>query len=539
MNIFQIYQQLLVDTIKKLQKEGKLFAGLDLRQVLTQSPRNSGHGDIASNVALVLSKQAVKSPMDLAQLIADNLIEFEWTKEVNVIEPGFINFTIHDDFWIKLIHYYNNDFNYPFLSNIGAGEKILMEYVSANPTGPLHIGHARGAIYGDSLANLLEAVGYKIKREYYINDAGNQIQKLKESIQAASLGQDVPEDGYHGEYIRELSKMSGNPIDNIMNWIKTDLSDLGIQFDSFVSEMDILVKSTNMETAQKVLKKYDLIYTDDSGAIFFRSTKFGDDKDRVLIKSTGENTYFVNDVAYHLNKIHRGYTKLIDIFGADHSGYVTRIKSAVEALSEGKAELNIELVDLLHIMRDGKPMKMSKRQANYITLRDVLDEVGSDALRIMMLMQTNTKTINFDLDKVIEQSSDNPVWYMQYAHARTCSIMRRLKEFPELESQIANVFVVDYSFTETERELMKKLSQWQYLVEGAARKHEPHLVAVYLYDLAALFHRLWSEGRDKDKLFIMEDNPELTALRIKLVIATQKIIKAGMEIIGVTPMEKL
>ena len=197
MNIFQIYQQLLVDTIKKLQKEDKLLAGLDLRQVLAQPPHNSEHGDIASNVALVLSKQAAKSPMDLAQLIADNIIKSEQTEEVNVIEPGFINFTIHDDFWIKLIHYYNNDFNYPFLSNIGAGEKILMEYVSANPTGPLHIGHARGAIYGDSLANLLEAVGYKIKREYYINDAGNQIQKLKESIQAASLGQDVPEDGYH------------------------------------------------------------------------------------------------------------------------------------------------------------------------------------------------------------------------------------------------------------------------------------------------------------------------------------------------------
>jgi len=539
MNIFQIYQQLLVGTIKKLQKDGKIFAGLDLRQVSTQPPRNSSHGDIASNVALVLSKQAVKSPMDLAQIIADNLIEFEWTKEVNVIEPGFINFTIHNDFWIKLIHYYNNDFNYPFLSDIGAGEKILMEYVSANPTGPLHIGHARGAIYGDSLANLLEAVGYKIKREYYINDAGNQIQKLKESIDAASLGHEIPEDGYHGEYIKELDKMSGNPIDNIMNWIKTDLSELGIEFDSFVSEMDILVGSTNMETALKVLKKDDLIYTDNSGATFFRSTRFGDDKDRVLIKSTGENTYFINDVAYHLNKIYRGYTNLIDIFGADHSGYVTRIKSVVEALSEGETKLNIELVDLLHIMRDGKPMRMSKRQANYVTLRDVLDEVGPDALRIMMLMQTNTKTINFDLDKVVKQSSDNPVWYMQYAHARTCSIMRRLKEFPELESQIADVFDFDYSFTDTERELMKKLSQWQYLVEGAANKHEPHLVAVYLYDLAALFHRLWSEGRDKDKLFIMEDNPELTALRVKLVTATQKVLKAGMEIIGVTPMEEL
>lgn len=539
MNIFQIYQQLLVDTIKKLQKEDKLFAGLDLRQVGTQPPRNSGHGDIASNVALVLSKQAMKSPMDLAQLIADNLFESEWTKEVNVIEPGFINFTINDDFWIKLIHYYNNDFNYPFLTNIGGGEKILMEYVSANPTGPLHIGHARGGIYGDALANLLEAVGYKIKREYYVNDAGNQIQKLEESIYAASHGHEIPEDGYHGEYIKELSKMPGAPIENIMNWIKKDLSDLGIEFDSFINEMDILVKSTNSEIALGILKKNDLIYTDDTGATFFKSTKFGDDKDRVLVKSTGENTYFVGDVAYHLNKIHRGYDKLINVFGVDHSGYVTRIKSVVEALSEGKTEITIELVDLLHIMRDGKLVKMSKRHANYITLRDVLDEVGKDALRIMMLMQTNTKTINFDLDKVIEQSSDNPVWYMQYAHARTCSIMRRLKEFPELESQIANIFISDYSFTGTERELVKKLSQWQYLVEGAARKHEPHLVAIYLYDLATVFHRLWSEGRDKDKLFIMEDNPELTALRVKLVTATQKVIKAGMEIIGVTPMEKL
>ncbi|KKN07393.1 hypothetical protein LCGC14_1067630 [marine sediment metagenome] len=539
MNIFQIYQQLLVDTIKKLQKESKLLAGLDLRQVSTQPPRNSEHGDIASNVALVLSKQAMKSPMDLAQLIADNLFESEWTKEVNVIEPGFINFTINDDFWIKLIHYYNNDFNYPFLSNIGGGEKILMEYVSANPTGPLHIGHARGGIYGDALANLLEAVGYKIKREYYVNDAGNQIQKLEESIYAASRGHEIPEDGYHGEYIKELSKMPGDPIENIMEWIKKDLSELGIEFDNFVSEMDILVKSTNVEIALGILKKNDLIYTDDSGATFFKSTKFGDDKDRVIIKSTGENTYFVGDVAYHLNKIHRGYDKLINVFGVDHSGYVTRIKSVVEALSEGKTEITIELVDLLFIMRDGKLVGMSKRHANYITLRDVLDEVGKDALRIMMLMQTNTKTINFDLDKVIEQSSDNPVWYMQYAHARTCSIMRRLKEFPELESQIANIFVSDYSFTQTERELIKKLSQWQYLVEGAACKHEPHLVAIYLYDLATVFHRLWSEGRDKDKLFIMEDNPELTALRVKLVTATQKVIKAGMEIIGVTPMEKL
>lgn len=539
MNIFQIYQQLLVDTIKKLQKEDKLFAGLDLRRISTQPPRNSEHGDIASNVALVLSKQAMKSPMDLAQLIADNLIESEWTKEINVIEPGFINFTINDDFWIKLIHYYNNDFNYPFLSNIGAGEKILMEYVSANPTGPLHIGHARGGIYGDALANLLEAVGYKIKREYYVNDAGNQIQKLEESIQAVSYGHEVPEDGYHGEYIKELAKMSGDPIENIMNWIKRDLSDLGIEFDSFVSEMDILVKSTNPEIALARLEKNDLLYTDDSGATFFKSTKFGDDKDRVLIKSTGENTYFAGDIAYHLSKIHRGYNKLINVFGVDHSGYVIRIKSVVEALSEGNIDFDIELVDLLYLMRDGKPMKFSKRQANYITLRDVLDEVGKDALRIMMLMQTNTKTINFDLDKVVEQSSDNPVWYMQYAHARTCSIMRRLKQFPELESQIENAFVFDYSFTGTERELVKKLSQWQYLVEGAAHKHEPHFVAIYLYDLAALFHRLWSEGRDKDKLFIMEDNPELTALRVKLVIATQKVLKAGMEIIGVTPMEKL
>ncbi|KKL28440.1 hypothetical protein LCGC14_2375140, partial [marine sediment metagenome] len=376
-------------------------------------------------------------------------------------------------------------------------------------------------------------------REYYVNDAGNQIEKLKDSILAVSRGHEIPEDGYHGEYIKELAKMSGNPIENIMGWIKKDLSDLGIEFDTFVSEMDILVKSTNVEMALDILKKNDLIYTDDSSATFFKSTKFGDDKDRVIIKSTGENTYFVGDAAYHLNKIHREYAKLINVFGVDHSGYITRIKSVVEVLSNGETKIDIELVDLLHIIRDGKPVKMSKRQANYVTLRDVLDEVGKDALRIMMLMQTNTKTINFDMDKVVEQSSDNPVWYMQYAHARTCSIMRRLKEFPELESQIANVFIVDYSFTQTERELMKKLSQWQYLVEGAALKHEPHLVAIYLYDLATIFHRLWSEGRDKDKLFIMEDNPELTALRVKLVLATQKLLKAGMEIIGVTPMEKL
>ena len=532
MNIYKIYQGVIVDTVEKLQEDGSILSGLDLRAITVQPPRNPEHADVATNAAMVLSKQAAKSPLELAQLIADNLIENEWTEIVEVVEPGFVNIKVNDAFWSALLKFYNND-SRPFLENTGNNEKVLIEFVSANPTGPLHVGHVRGAIYGDVLANLMKAVGYDVSREYYVNDAGNQIQNLRESVNAVKDGIEIPEDGYHGAYIKELPTV--NPELTVLEGIKTDLEDLGVVFDNYVHEMDMLVNTTNLQTAIEKLDKAGLVYKEDNGAVMFKSTALGDDKDRALTKADGHNTYFAGDVAYHLNKMHRGFNHMINIFGADHHGYVKRVEAAVIALADDEIILEFELFQLVHLMRDGQKARMAKRHANYVTLRDVLEEVGKDALRLLMLMQTNNKDINFDLNKAIEKTADNPVWYIKYAHARICSLVRFTMEHEEIRLAMSLLDEkLTQDFSDKEMAVAKMLSKWQYIAEGAAADREPHRIATYLNDLATTFHRLWADQR-----FIITEEPELTAARLNLALATKNVLVAGLEILGVTPMEKM
>jgi arginyl-tRNA synthetase len=536
MNIFKIIQNEIKAVIVDLQKHGHLMDGLDLRQVTAQPPRNPKHSDVASNVAMVLSKQAFKKPMELAELVGLQLKErVAWIDRLTVVEPGFINIKLSNDFWCFMMGAIANG-QKPYLENIAGAEKILVEFVSANPTGPLHVGHTRGAIVGDVLCNILSATGYKISREYYINDMGNQMQILRDSVAAVLNKRPIPEGGYNGGYIKDIARSNREPEEYMLENIRSDLSDLGVKFDKFVREFDIISRTSNLPTSLEILRKKGLVYDDiDTGAVMFRSTRFGDDKDRVVQRGDGgSNTYFATDIAYHLNKIHRGYTNMINIFGADHDGYTKRLSSAVNALDD-KAEINFIMVQLVRLMKDGKPFKMSKRKADYVTLRDVLDEIGADAIRYMMLMQTHNKGMDFDMDVAMAQTKDNPLWYVQYAHTRTCSVLEKAKENKLDMSLYTTNLIGSIIFNEYEVELLQKLSQWQYIMEGAALSREPHKLAIYLYDLASVFHKLWNSGNS----FIDVDAPYQTILRLEVVRATQRILDAGLRIMGIAPLTKM
>ena len=578
MNIFKNFQKLIKDTIGSLSDAGKLPEGMDLANITAEAPRDPSHGDIATNAAMVLVKQAKMKPRDIADLIAVNLRDHENIASVEVAGPGFINIRLEDAFiqhQVAEILEQGTDYG---RSDYGAGEKVNVEYVSANPTGPLHVGHCRGAVFGDALATLLDHVGYDVTREYYINDAGGQIDVLARSAYhryLEALGEtvsDIPEGLYPGEYLIPvgqalverygdqfkgkdesvwLSDIRNFASSAMMDLVREDLKTLDIQQEVFFSETS-LHESGGIQAGLEQLEEKGLIYTgvleppkgklpDDwevRPQTLFKSTQFGDDVDRALKKSDGAWTYFAADVAYHKNKMDRGFNIQIDVWGADHGGYVKRVQSVLTALSDGKAALDVRLCQMVKLLRDGEPVKMSKRSGNFITLRDIVEEVGKDVVRFIMLTRKNDASLDFDFARVTEQSKDNPVFYVQYGHARVCSVLRKAgAAFEGLDISNADLSLLT---DESELQLIKTMANWPRVVEGAALAYEPHRISYYLYDLASEFHGLWNKGNDRvDLRFIIDDNKDITLSRLAMITAFSKIIAAGLNILGVDPVNEM
>ena len=585
MNVFSIYLGHVHDALNALVKEGALPAGLDFSRIVVEPPKDETHGDLATNAAMVLAKDAKQKPREIAEKLAAKLNGAPHVAKVDVAGPGFINLSLDASFWPEVLRAAiasGKDFG---RTKIGAGEKVNVEYVSANPTGPMHVGHGRGAVFGDALARLLAFAGYDVAREYYINDAGAQVDVLARSAflrYREALGDDIggiPEGLYPGDYLIPVGKALADKhgrallqkpdsdwlpvvretaIDRMMDMIREDLAALEIRHEVFFSERSLTAggKDKVAETIE-VLRQAGHVYEgrlpppkgapvedwEDREQTLFRATAFGDDVDRPLMKSDGSYTYFAADMAYHRDKIERGFRTLIDVWGADHGGYVKRMNAAVKALSGGKVALDVKLCQLVRLMRAGEPVKMSKRAGDFVTLREVVDEVGVDPVRFMMLFRKNDAQLDFDLAKVIEQSKENPVFYVQYAHARGRSVFRNAKEaMPSLAMDEAALAGADLALLSDEAELalVKKLAQWPRLVEGAAEFHEPHRVAFYLYDLASAFHSLWNKGKDAPHLrFIIEDNTRLTLARLSLVHGLVAVLASGLAILGVRAAEEM
>ncbi len=585
MNVFTIFTDRVKEAIGKCALTARDGSELDLSRVIVEPPRDAAHGDLATNAAMVLSKQIGMKPRDVAEKIAAQLVEDKDVDRVDVAGPGFINMALSDDFWRGLVVSIvkaGKDFG---RCNLGGGDKINVEYVSANPTGPMHVGHTRGAVLGDCVANLLDFAGYDVCREYYINDAGTQVDVLARSAflrYCEALGDDIgtiPDGLYPGDYLvpvgEALAREHGDKlkkaseeewlplvrafaVDAMMEMIRGDLAALNVKHDVFFSERSLVYGHTDrVKEAIDWLTDRGQVYVgtlpppkgqlpddwEDREQTLFRSTAFGDDIDRPLKKSDGSNTYFANDIAYHFDKFKRGYSKQVDILGADHGGYVKRLKSAVAAITEGKGGLEVKICQLVNLMRNGEQLKMSKRAGNFITLRDVVEEVGVDAVRFMMMYRKSEVTIDFDFAKVTEQSKDNPVFYVQYAHARTASIFRQAaSEVPHLAVGIEDLVNADLSGINDELELalIRKLSEYPRIVEGAAETQEPHRVAFYLYDLAGYFHAVWNKGKEMPQLrFINVKDEKMTLARLALVQAVATVISSGLGLLGVSAPEEM
>jgi arginyl-tRNA synthetase len=571
MNLFSNIRALVLDTLDALVAEGVLPEGLSFDNVAVEPPRDALHGDMATNAAMVLAKPARMKPRDIAEALATKLQADARIVTAEVAGPGFLNLRLDATLWGGLVGAILKDSGYG-RSLMGTGERINVEYVSVNPTGPLHVGHTRGAVFGDALASLLDFAGYDVTREYYINDGGAQVDVLARSVYLRYLeanGQEVAfEDGtYPGDYLIPLGqalataygdKFVDQPesewladireyaTDAMMHLIRNDLASLGVEMDVFFSEKS-LYGTGQIENALAALENKGLIYEgvleppkgkkpDDwepRQQTLFKSTEHGDDVDRPVKKSDGSWTYFAPDIAYHYDKIERGFDTVIDIFGADHGGYVKRMKAAVSALSDGQVGCDIKLMQLVKLFKNGEPFKMSKRAGNFVLLRDVVEQVGPDVTRFHMLTRKNDAPLDFDFDKVLEQSKDNPVFYVQYAHARICSVLRKADE--------AGVTLTDTASLTDEAEitLAKKLAEWPRLVEIAAKGHEPHRIAFYLYELASDFHSLWNKGNDKPELRFLQDDLAASAAKIALPRAVAVVISAGLGILGVTPADEM
>jgi arginyl-tRNA synthetase len=568
---------------------GLLPSDIDQSRVLVEPPRDASHGDMATNAAMVLAKSAGRKPRELAEAIAEKLRPDPLLARVDVAGPGFINLTLAKNAWTEELRAVLAAGDEYARSDLGRGEKVNVEYVSANPTGPMHVGHARGAVFGDALANLLEFVGYEVTREFYVNDAGAQVDVLARSAYLRyreALGDEIgtiPEGLYPGDYLKSvgaaLAAEYGQALlrESEVKWLpivrakaiaamldetRRDLAALGVQHDVFFSERSLLEGKTDQVAATiEALRAAGFIYQgrlpppkgqlpedwEDREQTLFRSTAFGDDVDRPLIKSDGTYTYFASDIAYHKSKFDRGFRNLIDVWGADHGGYVKRVQAAVKAVTQGRAELDIKIVQLVRLFRAGQPLKMSKRAGEFVTLRDVVDEVGSDAVRFMMLFRKNDAVLDFDLAKVIEQSRDNPVFYVQYGHARGHSVFRNAREvMPELpEDPAARRSFLGRARLELiedpgELVILKRVALYPRLVETAAGAHEPHRVAFYLYDLASEFHAQWTRGKDLPHLrFIIPDDPQLTLARLALVQGVVGVLASGLNLLGVRAPEEM
>ncbi|SFC34079.1 arginine--tRNA ligase [Tropicimonas isoalkanivorans] len=580
MNIYADIRALVTDALDALAAEGVLPEGLDLSNVAVEPPRDPLHGDMATNAAMVLAKPAKMKPRDIASALAEKLVADDRVETADVAGPGFLNLRMAKPVWAGVVRTVLESGDAFGRSEMGKGRRINVEYVSANPTGPLHVGHTRGAVFGDALAALLDFAGYDVTREYYINDGGAQVDTLARSVYLRYLeahGQDVafPDGTYPGDYLVEVgealkAKVGAAYVDQpeevwleavrdfatdaMMDLIREDLAVLGVQMDRFFSEKS-LYGTGRIEAALKALDDRGLIYEgvleppkgkvpedwEPREQTLFRSTDHGDDVDRPVKKSDGSWTYFAPDIAYHFDKVERGYDALIDVFGADHGGYVKRMKAAVSALSDGKVPLDIKLTQLVKLYKNGEPFKMSKRAGTFVTLRDVVDQVGPDVTRFVMLTRKNDAPLDFDFDKVLEQSKDNPVFYVQYAHARVKSVLRKAAE-AGIAVDDATLAGADLSGLTHPAEvaLAAKVAEWPRLLEIAARTHEPHRVAFYLYELAGELHALWNRGNEEPALrFLQEDDPATSQAKIALARAVSVVISTGLGILGVTPVEEM
>ena len=580
MNLFTHVREILIEVLKELSAQSVLPIDTDFSNITVEPPKDSRHGDMSTNAAMVLSKSVEVKPRELAQIISEALSPKEIISSVDIAGPGFINITLSNFSWHGLLSaVLMSGVNFG-KSGMGSSQKVNVEFVSANPTGPLHVGHTRGAVFGDALANLLAYSGYDVTREYYINDGGSQVDVLARSIflryQEAFGKEVVFEEGtYPGDYLIPIAKALkekvgdlylNKPEDNwlpelrnfaveaMMNLIRSDLDLLGIEMDTFFSEKS-LYGSGKIEAALARLRDNGLIYkgvleppkgkkTDDwepREQTLFKSTEHGDDVDRPVLKSDGSWTYFAPDIAYHFDKISRGFDILIDVFGADHGGYVKRMKAAVSALSSGEVPLDIKLCQLVKLYQNGEPFKMSKRAGNFVMLRDLVEQVGPDVTRFVMLTRKNDAALDFDFQKVLEQSRENPVFYVQYAHARIKSVIRK--------AEALNVDTSDYALSEanlsslthaSELSLIKKLAEWPRIVELSARLYEPHRLAFYLFDLSSELHSHWGKGVENPHLrFLQSDDMTITKSKIALARAVSIVISSGLAILGVQPAEKM
>ncbi|HPD90856.1 MAG: arginine--tRNA ligase [Rhodobacter sp.] len=579
MNLFTDIRALVIDCLGAMTAEGALPEGLDTAAVTVEPPRDAAHGDMATNAAMVLAKPAGMKPRDIADALVAKLAADPRIAGAEVAGPGFLNLRLVPSAWQDVVTAAltrGRDFG---RATLGAGQKVNVEFVSANPTGPMHVGHTRGAVVGDALASLLAFAGWDVTREYYINDGGAQVNVLARSAyeryrEANGLTPEIREGLYPGDYLvpvgealkaRYGASLLDQPeevwLDDVRNFateammamIRQDLAMLGVTMDVYSSEK-ALYGTGRIEAAIDTLRAKGLIYegvleppkgkTPDDWEpreqTLFRSTAHGDDVDRPVKKSDGSWTYFAPDIAYHYDKVKRGFDLLIDILGADHGGYVKRMKAAVSALSEGRVPLDIKLVQLVKLFQNGEPFKMSKRSGNFVTLRDVVEMVGADVTRFVMLTRKNDATLDFDFDKVLEQSRDNPVWYVQYAHARVASVLRKAAE-AGVDTSDAALARADLSTLDhpAELALMRKMGDWPRQVEIAARANEPHRIAGYLTELAADLHGHWNRGNDETALRFVQDDVAVMTRKIALARAVGVVISAGLAILGVKPVEEM
>jgi arginyl-tRNA synthetase len=585
MDVFAGFHGHVLAAVQQLKHDGVVPHESSIEGIALEPPKDASHGDLATNAAMVLAKAAGRKPRELAERIVPLLASDPFIDKVEIAGPGFINLTLAHAFWPSVLRMVLEQGESYGRSAIGKGEAVNIEYVSANPTGPMHVGHTRGAVFGDALANLLAFAGFAVTREYYVNDAGAQVDILARSAflrYREALGEDIgeiPEGLYPGDYLKpvgaELAAHHGKALLAIpeREWlpivraaalkamlvlIADDLEAIGIRHDVFFSERS-LIEGDHDEIAATIadLRARGLVYEgrlpppkgkvdeewEDREQLLFRSTAFGDDMDRPLIKSDGSHTYFAADIAYHRDKFRRGFNTMIDVWGADHSGHVRRMQAAIAALTEGEATLDIKICQLVRLFRGGEPVKMSKRAGTFVTLREVVDEVGPGPVRFMMLYRKNDAPLDFDFAKVTEQSRDNPVFYVQYAHARACSVLRNVRgAFPDLDPEEGTLAESDLSLLKDEAEtaLIRRIAQFPRLVEAAALAHEPHRIGFYLYDLAGDFHGLWNRGKDLPQLrFIYESDRELTRARVALVAGTKRVLALGLGILGVHAMHEL
>lgn len=582
MDIFALFEGRVLDALIASFPELKENAAL-MSRVVVEPPRDPAHGDLSTNAALVVGKPLGKTPREVAAALVSHFEADDDVASVEVAGPGFLNFRLKVAVWHKVlaaIAHLGPDYGG---TDIGQGEKVNVEYVSANPTGPMHVGHTRGAVYGDALAALLSYAGYDVTKEYYINDAGSQVDTLARSAHLRyreALGETItiPSGLYPGDYLipvgKALVEEFGNSLRDVpesawmapvkqhvlaamMALIKADLKKLNIEHDVFFSERTLHGEGGEIEKTLAWLREEGLVYEgrleppkgktpedwEDRVQTLFRASQFGDDVDRPLVKSDGSYTYFAADIAYHRSKVLRGFTTLIDVLGADHSGYASRIAAAVKAVSGGKAKVDVRFCQLVKLLRNGEPVKMSKRSGDLVSLADVVDEVGADATRFMLLFRRNDAPLDFDFALVKEQTRDNPVFYVQYAHARCGSVFRNAaRDMPDLDISPKALLGADTSLLSStdEIELMRMIGSWPRQVAAAARAHEPHRLAFYVHDLAALLHAFWAKGNENPNLrFVNQDNPTLTLARLALVDGVRQVLANGLGLLGVSAPQEL